>query len=305
MHVVANYHEYGAGDEDIGLEGRNEKRGRIGVVAAVVAFIALAATAGTFGYFAWWSGPLVSDSGSMVAAEPSANKGLDGGTKALPRRSEGDLSAGEPALAGNGAPAEREATPPRQMLPASRGLTYGLAPTVGAVPTARDSGPPASSADARKVKSEAVPSHEGENGPRNPTLEMQPASGPSDASPAEQRATTPIGDPAPLIVGAKSPPADPGGEAPPVAANPVSGQGYIVQLSSQRSEKAAQATAQTLQRKYQSVFGERQPFVRRSDLGEKGVYFRVLLGTFVNFQDAIQSCSTLKKVGGDCVVQKN
>jgi len=180
-----------------------------------------------------------------------------------------------------------------------------LAPTVGAVPTARDSGPPASSADARKVKSEAVPSHEGENGPRNPTLETQPASGPSDASPAEQRATTPIGDPAPLIVGAKSPPADPGGEAPPVAANPVSGQGYIVQLSSQRSEKAAQATAQTLQRKYQSVFGERRPFVRRSDLGEKGVYFRVLLGTFVNFQDANQACSTLKKVGGDCVVQKN
>jgi len=100
---VADYHEYGARyDEEIDRDGKHEKRGHLGVVAAVVAFVALVASASTFGYFAWWSGPRVSDSDFMVAIEPSVNKGPDGGTKAVDRGSEGGLSAGEPALTGNG-----------------------------------------------------------------------------------------------------------------------------------------------------------------------------------------------------------
>src|SRR5262249_8811845 len=226
-------------------------------------------------------------------------------TRGLRRRSESDLSTNEPTLAGNGAPTEFKTAPLRQMVPAPRALTYGLDPTVSAVPTPRDSGPPGPSADARKVKSETVPAAEGTSGPGNQLLESQPAARPNDASPAEQRATMPTGDPAPVVVGAKPPTPDPSAEAAPVAANADSVQSYIVQLSSQRSDKAAQVTAQTLQRKYQGVLGERQPFIRRSDLGTKGVYFRVLLGTFANFRDANQLCSNLKKAGGDCVVQKN
>jgi hypothetical protein len=169
-HVAANYYEYGA-RYDEGHDGKHEKRGRLRVVAAVIVLIALVATAGTFGYFAWWNEPHVSDSGSMVAADPSANKGLDEGTKAVRRRSEGDLTAREPALDANGAPAELKAAPPRQTLTAPRGLTYGLDPTASPAPTLRNSDPP-TSADAREGKSE------------------QPAAGPSDASPAERRTTT-------------------------------------------------------------------------------------------------------------------
>jgi cell division septation protein DedD len=80
---------------------------------------------------------------------------------------------------------------------------------------------------------------------------------------------------------------------------------YVVQLSSQRSEAAAQITSKLLQTKYPNVFGGREPFIRRSDVGSRGVYYRVLLGPLSTIAEANQLCGSLKKSGGDCVVQKN
>jgi hypothetical protein len=64
-------------------------------------------------------------------------------------------------------------------------------------------------------------------------------------------------------------------------------------------------TVRALQVKYQKIFGERQPFIRRSDLRERGVYFRALVGPFATIAEANQFCGNLKKAGGECVVQKN
>jgi cell division septation protein DedD len=91
------------------------------------------------------------------------------------------------------------------------------------------------------------------------------------------------------------------------ATEPSAGAGYkyIVQLSSQRSEAAAQATSRGLQTKYADLFGALQPFIRRSDLRDRGVYYRVLIGPFAAIGEANQLCGSLKKSGGDCVVQRN
>lgn len=83
------------------------------------------------------------------------------------------------------------------------------------------------------------------------------------------------------------------------------GSKYIVQLSSQRSEAAAQATSRALQTKYAGLFGSLQPFIRRSDLRDRGVYYRVQIGPFPTMAEANQLCGNLKKSGADCVVQKN
>jgi cell division septation protein DedD len=80
---------------------------------------------------------------------------------------------------------------------------------------------------------------------------------------------------------------------------------YIVQLSSQRSEAAAQATSKTLQTKYADLLAGHQPFIRRSDFGDRGVYYRVQVGPLPTFGEANQLCGNLKKSGADCVVQKN
>ena len=97
-----------------------------------------------------------------------------------------------------------------------------------------------------------------------------PPNEPARAQP-QQRALTP---PAPRETAA--PAAAP---APRVAAVPPSGGtgGYLVQVSSQRSEADAQASYRALQAKY-SQLKSHQPIIRRADLGSKGIYYRAMVG---------------------------
>jgi len=83
------------------------------------------------------------------------------------------------------------------------------------------------------------------------------------------------------------------------------GAGYVVQISSQRSEADAQASYRALQTKFPSVLGSRAPLIKRADLGEKGVYYRAMVGPFASSEEAAQVCGNLKTAGGQCVVQKN
>jgi len=88
------------------------------------------------------------------------------------------------------------------------------------------------------------------------------------------------------------------------AATPASG-GYAVQVTSQRSEGEAQSAYRELQAKYPNQLGGREPIIRRADLGDKGIYFRALVGPFASSEQAVGLCSGLKAAGGDCLVQKN
>ena len=81
--------------------------------------------------------------------------------------------------------------------------------------------------------------------------------------------------------------------------------GYLVQVSSQKNEADAQASYRVLQGKYPAVLGSRSPVIKRADLGDKGVYYRAMVGPFGSREQAIQLCSSLKSAGGDCVVQAN
>ncbi len=89
------------------------------------------------------------------------------------------------------------------------------------------------------------------------------------------------------------------------ASAPASVGGYMVQISSQRSEADAQASIRSLQSKYPNQLGEREAIVRRADLGQKGVYYRAMIGPFGNAGEADQFCSNLKAAGGQCIVQRN
>jgi hypothetical protein len=77
-----------------------------------------------------------------------------------------------------------------------------------------------------------------------------------------------------------------------------------VQVSSQRSEADAQTSFRALQAKFPDQLGGRQPIVRRADLGDKGVYYRALVGPFASAEQAAGVCSSLKAAGGTCIVQK-
>jgi len=81
--------------------------------------------------------------------------------------------------------------------------------------------------------------------------------------------------------------------------------GYVVQVSSQRSEADAQASFKALQSKFPAVLGSQSPLIKRADLGEKGIYYRAMVGPFGSADEASQFCGNLKSAGGQCVIQRN
>ncbi len=88
-----------------------------------------------------------------------------------------------------------------------------------------------------------------------------------------------------------------------IASTSGGGSGYAVQVSSQRSEADAQAAFRSLQAKYPSQLGDRQPVIHRVDLGAKGIYYRAMVGP-LGSEAASQLCSSLRAAGGQCIVQK-
>jgi hypothetical protein len=99
--------------------------------------------------------------------------------------------------------------------------------------------------------------------------------------------------------------------APPVAtrtapeATESASGGFVVQLSSQKSEAEAQSSFRSLQAKFPTELGDLQPIIRRADLGNKGVFYRTLVGPFASAQEASQFCASYKAAGGQCVVPNN
>jgi hypothetical protein len=90
----------------------------------------------------------------------------------------------------------------------------------------------------------------------------------------------------------------------PEAAAQAAG-GYAVQVTAQRSEAEAMAAFRSLRARYPQQLASRRVFVRRADLGAKGVYYRALVGPFASADQAASLCSSLKAAGGSCLIQRN
>lgn len=91
------------------------------------------------------------------------------------------------------------------------------------------------------------------------------------------------------------------------ASSPVvtaSGAPFYVQLSSQRTESAARATATDLTERLASVLGPVQLEIQRVDLGDRGIFFRVKAPA-ASLNDARDLCSQVKVAGADCFVRSD
>jgi hypothetical protein len=143
--------------------------------------------------------------------------------------------------------------------------------------------------------------------PRTPVQQARPAAaprveanGPMSIVP-DQNGTAPA---APRVRTALARPTEPSSTERAEAA-PAAGGGYVVQVTSQRSEADAQAEFKTLRTKFPTQLGSRAPIIRRADLGAKGVYYRALVGPFASADQAASMCSSLKAAGGSCIVQRD
>ena len=134
--------------------------------------------------------------------------------------------------------------------------------------------------------------------PRNPPASANAsANTPLSLVPQGGQPPAPVAEPRTRVANTSQPSAAP-------SAGAGSG-GYLVQVSSQRNEADAQASYRSLQGKFPAVLGSHAPLIKRADLGDKGVYYRAMVGPFGSSEEASQFCGSLKSAGGQCVVQRN
>jgi SPOR domain len=73
--------------------------------------------------------------------------------------------------------------------------------------------------------------------------------------------------------------------------------GMFVQIAARNDQAAAMAAFADLQQKYAGVLGNHSPSVRKVDLGDKGVWYRLLVGPMASKGDADKLCEDLKTAG--------
>jgi hypothetical protein len=190
-----------------------------------------------------------------------------------------------PASAGNGTLSSNE---PRKIRTLS---VKGDQPDAAATPVG-STPPPAKPTPATRSVANANASTANAPMALTPQGGSPPAAAPADTRAARVAANNPTADQAAPVASASAPAATASG-------------GYLVQVSSQRNEADAQASFRALQGKFPAVLGSREPVIKRADLGEKGVYYRAMVGPFGSSDEATQFCGSLKTAGGQCVIQRN
>ncbi len=314
-------------------EEQPRKRGGMITVAAVLA-LAVLGTGGAFAYRSFMGAPR-SGEPPVIKADNSPTKvvpaSADSAPKVADRMALGD--GGEKLVPREEAPVDVNArSGPRVVFPPLNQNNNPPAPS-----TVSPSAPPPASAgngtmpnnEPRKIKTLSVKGDNADAGtPANaPPAAVKPATS-APAAAARPQLAPPPGAPqrspptsanasanaplslspapgSPQAAAAPEPPARVAAVAPSAAPAAPSGGGYVVQVSSQKTEADAQASYRALQSKFGNVLGNRAPVVKKVDIPEKGVFYRAFAGPFGSQDEAVQMCTSLKAAGGQCFVQRN
>jgi hypothetical protein len=316
---------YQDGDEDGAEEQVEKRRGGIATVLVVLA-LAVLGTGAAFAYRTYV--------GSPRSGEPPIIRADAGPTKIVPAPSDGSAKVPDRMATGDGT----EKIVPREEAPVDVNAKSG--PRVVFPPLNQNNNPPSAASvvppsgsplansgngtmpnsEPRKIKTFSV---HGDQADASATpVTAAPPSPQTSAKQAAAAKTTPRSAPSAANANASAPLSLAPGSQPapaadtntrvannaPVQTAPSGGGGsggYLVQVSSQRNEADAQASYRALQGKFPAVLGSRSPVIKRADLGDKGVYYRAMVGPFGSPDEASQFCGSLKTAGGQCVVQRN
>ena len=310
-----------------GYEEEPEPRTRSSGMVTVAAVLALAVV-GTGAAFAYRTYV-----GSPRSGEPPIIRADNSPTKVVPAQSDGGASkipdrmppgdGGEKLVSREEAPVDVNSRSGASLVEfpplnqnSSPPLAASVFPTGPVLATAANGTMPNN--EPRKIKALTVKGDTTENGgipagaaaPAKPDPAARSVSAPTAPAQRNPSAANASAN-APLTLSPQSAPAsDP---APPIrlaATNavqtaPSAGGGYLVQVASQKNEADTQASYRALQNKFPAALGSRPPVIKRADLGDKGVYYRTMVGPFGSTEEAAQFCGNLKSAGGQCVIQKN
>jgi len=139
-----------------------------------------------------------------------------------------------------------------------------------------------------------------------------PSPSPQREQPPATTSSTPASPSAPLSAAIpqaqQSAAAPPGKPAPPQAAPPKTAAtgagGARLQLGSVRSEDAARQDWERIKRKNADLLGTLSATPIRADLGEKGIYYRILTGPVADQAAAERICGELKQRSVGCIVAR-
>jgi SPOR domain len=305
-----------------------KRRGGMVTIASVLA-LAVLGTGGAFAYRNYV--------GSPRSGEPPIIKAESGPTKIVPAPADGSAKVPDRLAAGDGTEkiVPREEAPvdvnaqaaPRMVFPPLN--QNANPPTVASV---TPNGPPPVNAgngtlpnnEPRRIRTLSVRGDQPDGAALPATAAQSAAAKPAAAARAAGPRNLPVPPAAananastanaPMSLSPQAPQPAPTADArtrvatnTPVQAAPSSGGGggYLVQVSSQKNESDAQSSYKVLQGKYPAVLGSRSPVIKRADLGDKGVYYRAMVGPFGSREEALQLCGSLETAGGKCVVQRN
>ena len=79
-----------------------------------------------------------------------------------------------------------------------------------------------------------------------------------------------------------------------------------VQVAAMSSNKSAQKTWRSLKRSYPTLFNNLEPFIKKVNLGKRGIFYRLQIGDFFNQVEAESFCrryvAAAKKSKADCII---
>ncbi len=107
----------------------------------------------------------------------------------------------------------------------------------------------------------------------------------------------------PTQLAPQSAPAQPVAPRPVVQTNNGSTGGYTVQVTSQRTPDQARASFANIQARLPILSGY-QPDIKEANLGDRGTFYRVRVGSFGDRAGATAFCQSIKNAGGDCLVAR-
>jgi SPOR domain len=315
------------------VEDEQVRKPRRGMVTVVVLLaLAVVGTGAAFAYRAYM--------GTPRSGEPPVIRADAGPTKIVPSPSDGSAKLPDRMVTGDGAEkiVPREEAPvdvnarsgPRVVFPplnqnSNPPSAASVAPPAGLTPPSGGNGTMPNN-EPRKIRTLTVHGDQpdGSAAPAGSALPASAKPAPAARTAATPPATATRSPPSAANASANAPLSlsPQGNQAGAAAAEPRSrvaavaptqtapsagsgGGSYMVQVSSQRNEADAQTSFRSLQGKFPAVLGSRSPLIKRADLGEKGVYYRAMVGPFDSSDEASQFCGSLKTAGGQCVVQRN
>jgi SPOR domain len=309
--------------EDAMYDDPPRARGSRLATAITIIGCAVLGTAGAYAFRSYYSSPSATQAPPVITADASTP------TKIVPAADPQSSKSGQDRLAS----AEKEQIISKQEEPvtlkdlanqaSSRAVPPApVAPGQGPSAAQSSAGAPGASNEPKKIRTVTIRADGGDMSGRPVTNQAAPAQAVSaPAAPAPRQAATPPAPKAaptrnggPISLDAQSEaPAAPAARTRTAAAPPVAARaapdttestldGFMVQLSSQKSEAEAQSAFRSLQAKFPNELGGLAPVVRRADLGSKGVFYRTMVGPFASAQEASQFCANYKAAGGQCVV---